>query len=101
VTKSLSRVMTEVLKNQDKTGGGDRGAKHRAANGKLREVLATFEKNRDLIAVGAYEKGSDPKIDYAIDKIEEVETFLKQRTDEKPVYEETIDRLIAMFEGQI
>ena len=36
---------------------------------KLREVMATYEKNRDLILLGAYTYGTDPKVDYAIDKM--------------------------------
>ena len=63
----------------------------------LRETLATYEKQRDLILLGAYQYGTDPKVDYAIDKIEEVESFLKQRTEDASPFEETVQMLVEMF----
>jgi type III secretion protein N (ATPase) len=70
---------------------------HKAAAAKLREVLAAYEKNRDLILLGAYQYGSDPKVDYAIDKIEEVESFLKQFTEESSDFETTVQQMIELF----
>jgi ATP synthase in type III secretion protein N len=70
---------------------------HKGAANKLREVLATYEKQRDLILLGAYQYGTDPKTDYAIDKIEEVEAFLRQGTDEKDDFDTTVQKLIEMF----
>jgi flagellum-specific ATP synthase len=46
-----------------------------------RDLLSVYKQNEDLINVGAYVKKSNPKIDRAIDKIERVEAFLKQRYD--------------------
>ena len=86
VLPSLSRVMTGIV-----------GPEHRQAAAKLREVLATYEKQRDLILLGAYQYGTDPRTDYAIDKIEEVETFLRQSTDEHAEFEVTIQRLLDLF----
>ncbi len=86
VPVSLSRVMNGIVEQQ-----------HKLAAGKLREVLATYEKQRDLILLGAYQYGSDPKTDYAIDKIEEVEAFLKQGLDEKDDMQTTIRNLVDMF----
>jgi len=71
---------------------------HKRAAGKLREVLATYEKQRDLILLGAYQYGTDPKTDYAIDKIEAVEEFLRQRTEENEPFEAAIHRMITLFE---
>lgn len=86
VLPSLSRVMNGIVSPE-----------HRNAAAKLREVLAAYEKNRDLILLGAYEYGSDPNVDYAIDKIEEVETFLRQRTEENNGYEETVQQMYDLF----
>ncbi|MEL6544624.1 MAG: FliI/YscN family ATPase, partial [Myxococcota bacterium] len=86
VPVSLSRVMNGIVESP-----------HKAAAGKLREVLATYEKQRDLILLGAYQYGSDPKTDYAIDKIEEVESFLKQGLDEKDDMQATVRQLCDMF----
>lgn len=87
VLPSLSRVMTGITDDA-----------HRAAAAKLREVLATYEKQRDLILLGAYQYGSDPATDYAIDHIEAVEAFLKQDLHECPAFAQTVDRLVALFE---
>ena len=87
VLASLSRVMVGVA-----------GEPHKAAAARLREVLATYEKQRDLILLGAYQYGSDPETDYAIDRIDAVEAFLKQGLHECPPFEETIHQLGALFE---
>jgi type III secretion protein N (ATPase) len=86
VLPSLSRVMSGIVTKE-----------HKKAAGKLREVLATYEKQRDLILLGAYQYGTDPQTDYAIDKIEEVESFLKQGTDECDSFDDTVRKMIDMF----
>ena len=70
---------------------------HVSAAGKLREVLATYEAQKDLILIGAYKKGSDPKTDYAISKIEAVNKFLKQGTHEFTTSEEAVKKLQQLF----
>ena len=86
ILPSLSRVMNGIVSDE-----------HKEAAGMLRKVLAAYEKNRDLILLGAYEYGSDPEVDYAIDKIEEVETFLRQRTEESAGFDDTVAAMIEMF----
>ncbi len=86
VLPSLSRVMSGIA-----------AADHKKAAGKMRQVMAAYEKNRDLITLGAYTYGTDPKIDYAIDKIEEVETFLRQGTYESSGFDDTVSKLVEMF----
>ncbi len=71
---------------------------HKQAAAKLREVLATYEKQRDLILLGAYQYGTDPKTDYAIDRIDAVEEFLRQRTEENTPFDEAIQQLINLFD---
>ena len=87
VLASLSRVMSNVATKR-----------HKAAAGKLRETLATYEKQRDLILLGAYQYGSDPKVDFAIDKIEAIEAYLRQPTDEGFEYDDIVQQLEALFE---
>jgi flagellar protein export ATPase FliI len=89
VLESVSRVMSAVATNE-----------HRKAAARMREVLATYEKQRDLIVLGAYQAGSDPRVDYAIAKIDAFTSFLKQATDEKVTAAETVERLMHMFEDQ-
>jgi len=86
VLESVSRVMSAVTDRE-----------HRQVATRLRETLATYEKNRDLILIGAYEQGSDPRVDDAIDKIERVNAFLKQETGEKISFEETAASLKEIF----
>lgn len=87
VLESVSRVMSAVTSKN-----------HRQAAARMREVLATYEKQKDLIVLGAYQAGSDPRVDYAISKIDLVTSFLKQSTDEDAPASETVDRLMRMFE---
>lgn len=86
VNESVSRVMTTVAEQT-----------HVEAAGKLREVLATYEAQKDLILIGAYKKGSDPKTDYAISKIDAVNNFLKQKTHEQISSEAAIQKLKQLF----
>ena len=66
---------------------------------KLRETLATYEKQRDLILLGAYQYGTDPKTDYAIDHYDAIINFLKQSTEEDSTFEDTVQQLSGLFES--
>jgi len=70
---------------------------HKTAAGRLREILAKYEEAEDLINIGAYVKGSNPKVDEAVDKIDEVNSFLRQRTDENIPFEETVRMVSSIF----
>ncbi len=67
------------------------------AAGKLREVLAKYMEAEDLINIGAYVKGSNPKIDFAIEKIDAVNTFLRQATNENIPFDESARILTHIF----
>ena len=49
---------------------------------KLRELIATYKDAEDLINVGAYKAGANPKIDRAIKAIDQINDFLKQKTED-------------------
>ena len=87
VLQSISRCMSMIADKE-----------HKVAAGKLKTVLATYNEAEDLINIGAYKNGSNPKIDYAISKIDEVNAFLCQETDEKFTFEESINMLRGLFE---
>lgn len=70
---------------------------HKSAAGKLKNIMATYNEAEDLINIGAYKKGSNPNIDRAISKIEEVNEYLLQETEDKFTFEETVEQLEAMF----
>lgn len=87
VSESVSRVMDTIV-----------APEHRKAANKLREVLATYEKERDLIMIGAYQKGSDPRVDYAISKIDKVNEYLKQDLYSKTAFDAVRKRLVDLFQ---
>jgi len=63
ILHSVSRVMPSVAT-----------AAHVAAARRARELLGTYERNRDLITLGAYKPGADPAVDEAIARIDAIET---------------------------
>jgi flagellum-specific ATP synthase len=84
VLGSVSRLMKDISKPE-----------HKAAAGKLRELLAVYQDAEDLINIGAYNKGSNPKIDEAILRIEEINRFLKQGIADKIGFAQTLEQLQA------
>lgn len=86
VLQSISRCMTMVTTKE-----------HRQAAAKLKTVLATYQEAEDLINIGAYKKGSNAGIDYAISKIDAVNEFLMQDVDTKFTFEESLELLNGLF----
>ncbi len=87
VLQSISRCMSQIATRE-----------HKAAAGKLKNVLATYNEAEDLINIGAYRAGSNANIDYAIKKINAVNEFLMQETEAKYTFEQTVDMLAKLFE---
>jgi type III secretion protein N (ATPase) len=69
---------------------------HRADAARLRALLAAHERHRDLVAVGAYRRGSDPDTDTALDRLPAIEDFLAQAPDQAEPFESTVARLAAV-----
>ena len=86
ILQSISRVMSAIATKE-----------HKELAGKLKTVLATYNEAEDLINIGAYKNGSNPEIDYAIQKITAVNNFLCQGTDEKYQFDEEIELLRQVF----
>ena len=86
VLQSISRVMSAVADKE-----------HKKMAGKMKEVMATYAEAEDLIHIGAYKSGSSKEIDYAIEKMEEVNGFLLQETEEKIAFEEILARMEQIF----
>ncbi len=86
VLKSVSRVMKDVVSNE-----------HKTLAKKFCEVLSTYKRSEDLINIGAYVSGTNPKIDYAISHIEDMRRFLMQDIGEKSKMSETLDMLKRIF----
>ena len=88
VLQSISRCMSQIATRE-----------HKQLAGKLKNVMATYNEAEDLINIGAYKAGSNPEIDYAVSKIQEVNAFLQQDVNDKFTFEETIQLLEHIFEG--
>ena len=86
ILQSISRVMSSIADRE-----------HKKAASKLKSVLATYNEAEDLINIGAYKSGSNKNIDYAIEKIDEVNEFLTQGVDEKFSFAEIVNSLESIF----
>jgi flagellum-specific ATP synthase len=82
VNASISRLMSTIADPE-----------HQKLASSLRDILSIYEKNLDLISIGAYKSGTNPRLDYAISKIDKVNDFLKQGIYESFAFEDTIARL--------
>lgn len=86
ILQSISRCMSQITDKHQKNLAGQ-----------LKNVMATYMEAEDLINIGAYKNGSNKNIDYAISKIDKVNEFLMQATDEKTSFEEEIQALEEVF----
>lgn len=86
VLQSISRCMSQIAERD-----------HKNCAGKLKNVLATYNEAEDLINIGAYKSGSNPGIDYAIKKIDEVNQFLMQEVNDKFTFEESVSLMKEIF----
>ena len=86
VLQSISRVMDDIIDSE-----------HRQYANKLKETLAIYRKAEDLINIGAYVAGSNPKIDYAIEMVEKINSYLKQDIDETTDFNASISQLAQLF----
>ena len=66
---------------------------HRQLAGRLRDIMGVYEKNADLVSIGAYKSGTNPKLDHALTKMDAINQFLMQGVDEAFSYEESLDQL--------
>jgi len=89
VLNSISRLMVDIV-----------SVEHRQAAGKLRKVLAVYKEAEDLINIGAYVKGSNQDIDYALRYIDTVNSYLRQDLEEFTPYQESVARLLKMFDTE-
>lgn len=85
VLESISRVMNDIITKE-----------HKVAVSKAVELLATYRNSEDLISVGAYQRGTNPKIDRAISMNDTLMSFLRQEIEETHSFEGTIQTLISI-----
>ena len=86
ILASISRVMQGIVPKE-----------HLNLVGKLKEVLANYNKNELLIKIGEYKRGTDKATDFAIDHVDKINSFLKQDIDEKCTWDESLQLLRSLF----
>ena len=86
VLGSISRLFTEIVTEE-----------HKQAAYKMRKLMALYRENKDLIDVGMYNAGSNPKLDIAIELMPQINAFLQQRVSDSVTMESTISTLISMM----
>lgn len=79
ILPSISRLMSIICDKE-----------HKDAASRMRNLLSLYDANYDLIAIGAYKHGTNPKLDEAIAKIDKINGFLMQAVDEAFSLDETI-----------
>ncbi len=89
VEASVSRVMNDVVSTE-----------HLAASRRFRRLYSTYQQNQDLISVGAYQRGSDPEVDEAIDYHPLLLQFLQQNSSEAVGFEKSLAALLQILGGQ-
>jgi len=82
IAQSISRVMIDIASSE-----------HMATANRFRSILATYEEARDLIDIGAYKKGSNPRIDEAITLIDNCYNFLRQGIYDEAAFTDTLTTL--------
>lgn len=85
INASISRLMTNIITPE-----------HRQLASAFRDILSVYEKNEDLISIGAYKAGTNPNLDKAVSKIERVDRFLMQEVGEKFEIDEIIRLMRAV-----
>ncbi len=85
VLESVSRVMSAITTQE-----------HRKATHTILDLLATYKEAEDLINIGAYSKGSNPRVDRAIQHIDAIRSFLKQKPDENTTFKESQTKLFEV-----
>ncbi|MBI4688639.1 MAG: FliI/YscN family ATPase [Nitrospirae bacterium] len=87
VLRSVSRVMPDIVDH-----------KHKECIEKFVETLAVYHKYEDMINLGAYKEGANPKVDHAIRMIEKLRAYLRQGMNERRDYTDSLQGLYCMFD---
>ncbi len=82
ILASISRLMNEISSPE-----------HLAMASSMRSSLSAYYENFDLINIGAYKAGSNPRIDAAIQNIDRINAFLRQGVNEKLTFEDALRQM--------
>ncbi len=87
VLQSVSRVMPDIV-----------DSKHKEYSGRFIETMATYKKLEDMINLGAYKEGSNPKVDYALKMIDRLKAYLRQGMDDRRDFADSLHGLYCLFD---
>lgn len=82
ILASISRLMSNIVSDD-----------HNQLAGRIRQMLSVYRDNQDLLSIGAYKSGSNPELDEAIRRMEDINALLQQKVDVKATYEETVQQM--------
>ena len=87
VSASISRLMTEIVSPE-----------HRQLASRIRDIMSVYEKNADLVSIGAYKPGTNRKLDFAMSKIDAVNSFLTQDVNEAFSYDQCVAEMAKLLQ---
>ncbi|WP_347450849.1 flagellar protein export ATPase FliI [Acetoanaerobium noterae] len=87
ILASVSRVMPNIVDKE-----------HIGIVGQIKDLMATYRDSEDLINIGAYIKGTNKKVDMAIEKIEAINDFLKQGVHDRLTFDEIVELLKGILD---
>lgn len=87
VPGSISRLMSDIAAKG-----------HKDAAAKLRNIMAVYNSNQDLISIGAYKSGSNAELDYAVSHMDRVNEFLQQQVEQKFTFAQTVELLEGILD---
>ncbi len=88
VLQSISRLMPDII-----------DAKHRELASRFMDTMAAYKRVEDMINLGAYKEGSNPKVDYAIKMIDKLRAYLRQGVADRRNFADSLQGLYLLFEG--
>ncbi|NLM46509.1 MAG: flagellar protein export ATPase FliI [Firmicutes bacterium] len=89
ILHSISRLMTDLV-----------DAEHNRLAGLFRDYLATYTESEDLINIGAYVEGTNPRLDEARSYIDKMQALLRQGIEETEAWEDSLAKLQQLFAGE-
>lgn len=88
VLRSVSRVMPDIIDE-----------KHKEYSSRFIDILATYKKYEDMIIIGAYKNGTNPKVDFAIKMIDNLKSYLRQGMNEKRDFIDSLQGLYFLLDN--
>jgi len=88
VLQSISRLMPDIV-----------DAKHKELASRFMDTMAAYKRVEDMINLGAYKEGSNPKVDYAIKMIDKLRAYLRQGMGEQKSFSASLQGLYVLFEN--